>query len=80
MVREKLFQRLYDEIPYVVQFVRTAFRLASDGALLVKYNIVVPDSNVRIPSHFCFGSACSMLAVQRAPDAGSTSQYFLLYT
>lgn len=46
IVREKLYERMRKEVPYVVQFEHNTCRLARDGAVLIKMNVVVPDRHV----------------------------------
>ena len=48
IIREKLYSRLYREVPYILKFERTAFRLTKVGEVLIKFNILVPDKHVRM--------------------------------
>ena len=42
MVREKLFQRLKQEVPYSVQLVPALFNVLRDGNYHIEQNVIVP--------------------------------------
>lgn len=46
IVREKLFKRLYKELPYRLDIVDAAVNVHRDGSIRVEKHIMVPDRNV----------------------------------
>ena len=48
VVREKLFQRLREEVPYGVQLEPEAFNVLRDGNYHIEQTVVVPTKHVRL--------------------------------
>ena len=47
VVREKLFQRLYKELPYRLSLAPVGFNVLNDGSVRVEQDILVPTSGAR---------------------------------
>ena len=47
VVREKLFQRLREEVPYGVQLEPAAFNVLRDGNYHIEQNVIVSTKHVR---------------------------------
>ena len=48
VVREKVFTRLREEVPYEVQLAPVSFELRRDGSYLIEQDVLVPTKNVRM--------------------------------
>ena len=48
VVREKVFARLREEVPYEVQLAPVGFELRRDGSYLIEQDVLVPTKNVRL--------------------------------
>jgi GTP-binding protein Era len=47
VLREKVFRRLYKELPYELSLQDVSFKTLADGSLRIEKNILVPTDQVR---------------------------------
>ena len=52
VVREKVFRRLRQELPYEIDVVPKSYEVLKDGSLLFRHNIIVPTESVSKLSDF----------------------------
>ncbi|KAK9792758.1 hypothetical protein WJX73_009051 [Symbiochloris irregularis] len=64
IIREKAYERLYREVPYALRFERTAFRIAKNGDVLIKFNILVPNRHARVIAVGKHGSAIGEIGIR----------------
>jgi len=51
-VREKIFRRLRQELPYEIEVVPKAYEALKDGSLLFRHSIQVPSETVSTLFHY----------------------------